>query len=124
VLRVRLARRGVAIGVLAVAAGLSTGATVVASQALLNSTIHLGAQTLSGSVSGTIDLSHLEPLIQLESTMFTSKLIVTSLLCATAVVGMLGMNRVPQTGDGGGDAVIGQSVASGCSGARSTASCK
>ena len=82
----------------------------MASPALLSSTIHLGAQTLSDSVPGTIDLSDTETLIQLESTMFASKLIVTSLLCVTAVVGILGINEAPPAGDSGGDAVIGNSI--------------
>jgi len=89
-LRVRLARRGVAIGVLAVAAGLGSGTAAAASSAILNSTIQLGAQLLSGSVPGTIDLS------QLETTMFTSKLIVTSLLCIATAAGLLGMTGLLQ----------------------------
>ena len=101
VLRVRLARRGVAIGVLAVAAGLSRGTAAAASPELLSSTIQLGAQSLSGSLPGTTDLSHLEPLIQVESTMIISKFVIASLLGASAVVGLMGMNGTPQDGGGG-----------------------
>ena len=76
-LRVRLARRGVAIGVLAVAAGMSTGTAAAAAPNVLISTIQLGTQTLSGSLPGTTDLSHLEPLIRPETAMFSSKILRT-----------------------------------------------
>ncbi len=95
ILRVRLARRGVAIGVLAVAATMSIGVSAAASPALLQSTLQLGAQTLSGSVPGTTDLSHLEPLIRPETVMASSKLILGSMLCATAVVGLVAANGAP-----------------------------
>lgn len=101
-LRVRLARRGVAIGALSVAASLCTGPSATASSTLLESTIQLGAQTLSGSLPGTTDLSHLEPFIRQETTMFTSKLLFSTALCATAVVGLAGMNGYSP---GGGDDV-------------------
>ena len=99
-LRIRLARRGVALGTLAVAAGLSTGTSAMASTTLLESTIQLGAQTLSSSVPGTTDLSHLDPFINAETAMITTKTILTSLFCATAVVGIIGMNGLSQEGDG------------------------
>ena len=98
-LRVRLARRGVAIGALSVAASLCTGPSAAASATLLESTIQLGAQTLSGSLPGTTDLSHLEPFIRQETTMFTSRLLLSTALCATAVVGLAGMNGYV-SGDG------------------------
>ncbi|MEZ6128553.1 MAG: sigma-70 family RNA polymerase sigma factor [Planctomycetaceae bacterium] len=91
-LRVRLARRGVAIGVLAVAAGLSTETAAAASPALLETTLQLGVQTLSGSVPGTTDLSHLEPFIRAETTMITSKLLLSAAVCVTAIAGLAGMN--------------------------------
>lgn len=97
-LRIRLARRGVAVGVLAVAASLSTGATASAAPALLESTLQLGAQTLSGSLPGTTDLSHLEPLIRPETAMMSTKLIVTGLLCVSAIAGIAGMNGLAQDG--------------------------
>ena len=100
-LRVRLARRGVAIGVLAVAAGMSTGPAAAASPALLNTTLQLGAQTLSGSAPGTTDLSQLEPLIRPETTMFTSKLFASGMLCMTAIAGTAGFGIAQ---DGGGAA--------------------
>ncbi len=96
VLRVRLARRGVAIGALTFAAGMSTGASAAASPALLESTIQLGVQTLSGSVPGTTDLSHLEPLIRPETIMASSKMIIASVLCVTAVVGIAATNGMPE----------------------------
>lgn len=95
-LRIRLARRGVAVGVLAVAAGLSTGAAASAAPAVLESTLQLGAQTLSGTLPGTTDLSHLEPLIRPETAMMSSKLIVTGLICATVVTGIAGLQGVAQ----------------------------
>ncbi len=98
-LRVRLARRGVAIGVLSVAAGLSAGPSAAASATLLESTIQLGAQTLNGSLPGTTDLSHLEHFIRQETTMFTSRFLLSTALCATAVVGLAGMNGYV-SGDG------------------------
>ena len=99
-LRVRLARRGVAISILAVAAGLSSGSKAVAASSLLESTIQLGAQTLSGSLPGTTDLSHLESFIRQETTMLSSKLLLSTALCVTAVVGLAGMNGYV-SGEGG-----------------------
>ena len=96
-LRVRLARRGVAISVLAIAAGLCSGTTAAASPALVQSTIHLGAQTLSGSLPGTTDLSHLEPFIRPETTMLSSKAVLSTILAATAVVGAAGMSGLVPT---------------------------
>jgi RNA polymerase sigma factor (sigma-70 family) len=99
-LRVRLARRGVAISVLAVAAGLSSGPNAAAATPLLESTIQLGAQTLSGSLPGTTDISHLEAFIRQETTMLSSKLLLSTALCVTAVVGLVGMNGYV-SGEGG-----------------------
>ena len=90
-LRVRLARRGVAIGALAAAAAMSTGAASAATPSILASTIQLGAQTLSSSVPGTTDLSHLEPLIRPETAMLSSKALVSGLLCASALIGAAGL---------------------------------
>jgi len=102
-LRVRLARRGVAVGVLAVAAGLSTGSAAAASPGLLETTLQLGAQTLNGSVPGITDLSHLEPFIRAETTMITSKLLLSAAVCVTAMAGLAGMNAfLPGDEDGGG----------------------
>jgi RNA polymerase sigma factor (sigma-70 family) len=105
-LRVRLARRGVAISVLAVAAGLSSGPNAAAATPLLESTIQLGAQTLSGSLPGTTDLSHLEAFIRQETTMLSSKLLLSTALCVTAVVGLAGMNGYVAGEGGGGAAAI------------------
>lgn len=111
-LRVRLARRGVAVGVLAVAAGLSAGPASAASTALLDSTLQLGAQTLSGSVPGTTDLSHLEPLIRPETAMLTTKVIMSGLFCATAIIGVVGMNGLADEGsEAGSPAAIDTSAA-------------
>lgn len=90
-LRVRLVRRGVGISVLTAAAALCSGGSATASPALLDTTIQLGAQTLSGSLPGTTDLSHLEPFIRPEMTMISSKLMLSAVLCATAVIGIAGM---------------------------------
>lgn len=110
-LRIRLARRGVAVGTLAVAAGLSSGTSAMASTKLLESTIQLGAQTLSSSVPGTTDLSHLDPFIQAETAMITTKTILTSLFCATAVAGIIGMNGLSEAGDGAAVGGSGQPTA-------------
>jgi RNA polymerase sigma factor (sigma-70 family) len=64
ILRVRLARRGVAISAMAVAVGLCSGPSAAAAPAVLEATIQLGAQTLNGSLPGTTDLSHLDPFIR------------------------------------------------------------
>ena len=106
-LRVRLARRGVAIGALAVAAGLSTTKSAAASTALLESTIQLGAQSLSSSVPGTTDLSHLEPFIRAETAMITTKTILTSLVCTSLVAGLMGMNSLQQEDATGADVDVG-----------------
>lgn len=98
-LRVRLARRGVTIGVLAVAAGLSAGKSAAASPTLLNTTLQLGTQTLSGSIPGTTDLSHLEPFIRAENTMITSKLLLSAVVCFTAIAGLAGMNGLLSSDD-------------------------
>lgn len=107
-LRVRLARRGVAIGALAVAAGLSTGKSAVASTTLLESTIQLGAQTLSSSVPGTTDLSHLEPFIHAETAMISTKTILTGLFCTSIVAGIMGMNGLQQDGATGQNSTAGE----------------
>ncbi|MCR9197269.1 MAG: sigma-70 family RNA polymerase sigma factor [Planctomycetaceae bacterium] len=101
-LRVRLARRGVAIGALAMAAGLATSQPAVASSTLLESTISLGAQSLSGVSSGSTQLSHLEPFITAETTMITSKAVLTTLLCSGAVAGIMGMKSLAEDTPGAG----------------------
>ncbi len=110
-LRVRLARRGVSLGMLAtVAAMTSESAAAGVPAQVLTSTIELGTQTLNGSLPGTTDLSHLEPLIRPEITMFTTKTIVASVIGLCAVVGIAGMggaaSRPEVPGDGGGPVQI------------------
>lgn len=103
-LRVRLARRGVAIGALAVAAGLASSQAAAAPAALLESTIQLGTQSLSGLSSGGAELSHLDPFITAETAMISSKAVLTTLLCTGAVAGILGMNSLAQETPGTGRA--------------------
>lgn len=84
-LRVRLARRGVAIGVLVATASLTSPTATAAGSALVASTIQLGTQTLTGSLSAVEALSRLEPLIRPEIAMFSSKQILLAVLCLSAV---------------------------------------
>lgn len=90
-LRVRLARRGVAIGALTLAAGMNTGATAIASSTLLQQTIQLGSQTLTGSLPGTTDLSHLDPLIPSEAAMLSSKAILSGVAVIAMAAGALAL---------------------------------
>lgn len=106
-LRVRLARRGVTIGALAVAAGLASSQSAAASTALLESTIQLGTQSLAGTLSGGslssgAELSHLDPFITAETAMVSSKAVITTLLCTGAVAGIMGMKSLAQDSAGGG----------------------
>ena len=103
-LRVRLARRGVTLGAITFAAGLASGGTAAASETLLASTIQLGSQTLSNAVPAT-DLSPIEPFIQAETAMLTTKSIVTVVLCSGLVAGLAGMSTLAQEGAGQGKTV-------------------
>ncbi len=71
-LRVRLARRGVSLGVVGIAAGLLTEASAATSPNLLASTTALGIQTLDGAVPPSTELSHLEPLVRPETAMIST----------------------------------------------------
>ncbi|MEZ6062077.1 MAG: sigma-70 family RNA polymerase sigma factor [Planctomycetaceae bacterium] len=108
-LRVRLARRGVALGMLAtVAAVTSKSATAGVPAPLMGSTIELGTQTLNGALPGTTDLSHLEPLIRSEMTMLTTKTIIASVIGLCAVAGIAGLSSAasrPDARSGDDDAV-------------------
>ncbi|MCA9047908.1 MAG: sigma-70 family RNA polymerase sigma factor [Planctomycetaceae bacterium] len=90
-LRVRLARRGVAIGVLTLAAGMNSATTAQASSALLQQTIQLGSQTLTGSLPETTNLSHLDPLIQSEAAMLSSKAILSGVAVIAMAAGALAL---------------------------------
>lgn len=101
-LRVRLARRGVSVGVLAIAAGTNVEGQTMATTTLLESTIQLSSQTLGGSVPGTIDLSHIEPFIHSERAIMTTKTLITGLLCTAVIFGVAGMKALVQTADSSG----------------------
>ena len=92
-LRVKLARRGVGVGVLVAAASLLKAETAAASPTLVNSTIELGTQTLSQSVPGTVDTSHIESLVRPEITsMIGTKSILSTLVGVLALAGVAGMS--------------------------------
>ena len=90
-LRVRLVRRGVSLGVIAVASGLLSEASAVTSSQLLVATTELGIQTLNNTVPGTTDLSQLEPLVRPETAVISSKLVMTGVVCVSVVAGTLGL---------------------------------
>lgn len=100
-LRVRLARRGVALTVLAVVSSALCRSSEAAAvpPALLDSTIQLSAQTLSNTVPGSVDLSHLEPLIRPEMTAMNLKLVSTVAACLMVVAGAAGMAQLGGVGD-------------------------
>jgi len=96
ILRVRLARRGISLGVLAaVAMSLhSPGAIAAVTPGLLENTIHLGSQTLLNSLPGTVDLSRLEPLMRSEIAMVKLNAVAGIGACVALVVGVAGMAQV------------------------------
>lgn len=66
--------------------------TASASPTLVSSTIQLGSQTLTQSMPGTTDLSHLEPLVRPEITsMIGTKAIFTTFVGIAALAGLAGM---------------------------------
>jgi RNA polymerase sigma factor (sigma-70 family) len=99
ILRVRLARRGIALGVLTVVSTSlhSVEPAAAIAPGFLESTIHLGSQTLSSSVPGIIDLSHLEPLIRPEFTVMNLKVVAVVGACLALIVGAAGMAQVDGT---------------------------
>jgi len=97
----------VTLGAIAFAATLASGGTVTAGESLLASTIQLGSQTLSNAVPAT-DLSPIEPFIQAETAMLTTKSIMTAVLCTGLVAGLAGMNTLVQEGDGAAKVAAGQ----------------
>ncbi len=106
-LRVRLARRGVALGVLAVvsAAMNSAEAAAAVTPNLLESTIRLGTQTMTGTVPGTVDTSHLETLIRPETTLMNLKLVSAVGAClAVVVAGTAGMAQLGESAAAGSSA--------------------
>ena len=90
--RVRLARRGVSLGVIALAITLTTQATATASPALLTMTTQLGLQSLGrNGLLKTTDLSHLEPLVRPETVMISSQAAIAGAVVAAAVAGAFGL---------------------------------
>ncbi len=108
-LRVRLARRSVAIGVVAVVACASTASASAASSELVNSTITLGTQALGYPVPGPVETSHLEPLIPAETIMISTKLIAGSLLSILAAsVGFSAFGNLSAGNLNSGEAIVEQ----------------
>ena len=79
-LRVKLARRGVTIGAIALAASACTQATAATSTTLLNSTLQLGSKVLTNQALAPTNLSHVNHLIRPETTMMTTKMITAAIL--------------------------------------------
>ncbi|MCA9038508.1 MAG: sigma-70 family RNA polymerase sigma factor, partial [Planctomycetaceae bacterium] len=94
-LRVRLARRSVAVGVVTVAAGLTSAPASAASSTLIQSTISLGAQALGHPVPSPVDLTRLEPLVRPELTMINAKLISGIVLGVAAAMASLSGGGLP-----------------------------
>lgn len=93
-LRVRLARRGVALSVLTlVATGFHSAEAASVPPVLLEATIQLGTQTLTHTVPGTTDLSSLESLVRPEVTVMNLKMIAAAGTCVAMVLGVAGMAR-------------------------------
>lgn len=92
-LRVKLARRGVTIGAIALAASACGEATAAVSPTVLNSTLLLGSQTLANHTLSTPDLSHINHLIRPETTMLSTKMIAATML-GIAAVGAIGFNGI------------------------------
>jgi|GEM_PF-1281192 len=106
-LRVRLARRGISLSVLtAVALSLHSPEVVAAATpVLLENTIHLGSQTLTNSLPGTVDLSRLEPLLRTEIAVMKWNVVTVMGVCAALVVGVAGMAQVGEEAANSPDAV-------------------
>lgn len=90
-LRIRLARRGVVLGVLAAATALPGQAAAATSPELLSATTQLGLQTLNGTLPATTDLTFPESLIRPETAVMSSNLLMTGVACASIAVGLLGL---------------------------------
>jgi RNA polymerase sigma factor (sigma-70 family) len=98
IMRVRLARRGISLGVLTVVAVSLHSPEVVAAATpgLLENTIHLGSQTLTNSLPGTVDVSHLEPLLRTEIAMVKWNGVTAIGAFVALVVGVAGMAQVDE----------------------------
>ncbi|MBL8817505.1 MAG: sigma-70 family RNA polymerase sigma factor [Planctomyces sp.] len=121
-LRVRLARRSVAIGVVAVVASASTASASAASSELVNSTITLGTQALGYPVPDPVETSHLEPLIPAETIMISTKLIAGSLLSILAAsVGFSAFGNLSAGDSNSGEAIVEQVAEGSASGEQSSA---
>lgn len=92
-LRVKLARRGVTIGAIALAASACTEATAAVSSTVLNSTLQLGTQTLANQAVSTPDLSRINHLIRPETTIMSTKFIAATMV-GIAAVGAIGFSAI------------------------------
>lgn len=92
-LRVKLARRGVTIGAIALAASACTEATAAVSSTVLNSTLQLGTQTLANQAVLTPDLSRINHLIRPETTIMSTKFIAATMV-GIAAVGAIGFSAI------------------------------
>lgn len=105
-LRIRLARRGVALGVLAVVAGLPGQAAAATSAELLATTTQLGIQTLNCDVPAATDLSALEPLVRPEMAVMNTSLLITTVVCVSVLAGALGLAVPLQDDHGSGQGLV------------------
>ena len=92
-LRVKLARRGVTIGAIALAASACTQATAATSTTLLNSTLQLGSKVLTNQALAPTNLSHINHLIRPETTMMTTKMITAAIL-SIVTAGAIGYSGI------------------------------
>jgi len=90
-LRVRLARRGVQLGVIGAATSLLAESSAATSAKLLATTTELGAQTLNNALPSNSELSQLEPLTRSETAMISTKMLTTGILCAAAAASAWGL---------------------------------
>lgn len=92
-LRVKLARRGVTIGAIALVASACTETTAAVSSTVLNSTLQLGSQTLANHAIAPPDLSRINHLIRPETTLMSTKMIAATML-GIAAAGALGFSGI------------------------------
>lgn len=95
VLRIRLARRGVEIGVLVAATSLMKTVAAATPASLIESTILLGTGCLGHPISSPADLSRLEPLIKPEVAMISTKSMSLVVGCMALVAGAVGIGQLP-----------------------------
>jgi Sigma-70, region 4 len=90
-LRVRLARRGVEFGVVAVAASLNSAASAAVPAQLIESTVCLAVEASANPVSSPVDISHLESLIQPELTAMSTKAFLSTGLAGITLAAAVGL---------------------------------